>query len=674
MFSSFISGLSGEIVFDGLGFRVPSVLVENINGNKSFQVYNYKEIFQNSDVLWYGGYKQAPKDIPECGFDEVCKGTDWRLTIIMSAIAGFVFICFMAYRWYKTQKYENDVMSKDSILRFKDLTTNIIIPRATLEQIILEKGQLNPNTGVYRLNVWYEGKSLMLKKLPKSDVFVDRKVLMELKHLRDLRHPNINSFRGVTTTSPNVCILHDYLPKGSLYDILSKEDVQLDWDFKHTFISDLANGMYAIHESPIKIHGHLTSKNCLLNHRWVIEIGDFGLTEFSKKDERQTKPSKEDDHKRCEDLLWTAPENLTLPVRSSKAGDVYSFGIIVSEIINRLPPYSEREEMQSHEIIHYVRKRCIPPFRPHVSLKIGLDNRLVNLMHSCWSESPEDRPTFRQIKPIAKQIRGNKVEIIDNMISMMEKYTGELEKTVKEGTNVLIRERSKNHEFLYRSLPKPLGDAIIQGTNEIVPYDIPEHGLLMITIHEFTKLGYSAAQCIDILNDFYKLVEKVLLQHRNVYMLYAYREEIMISSGTQGYSPEATPQDLLTIAIKIANARGIFPWRHIRNKRLHLRITLHCGPGIGAVVGNKVPTFCVLGNHYEVIKVVNMNSPEEKITMTMEFRNQVKLVRQDVMKSTAELLVCTVSYTFCISLLDIFTKMLPVNILFLFFVFFMKKQ
>ena len=397
--------------------------MENIMGNRSFQV-NYNDIALNPDVLWYGGYKGEPRDIPECGFEEICEGTDWRLTIIMCCVAGAIFVCSMAYRWYKTQKYEIDVNSKDSFLRFKDLATSIIVPHASIEEIIVEKGEMNPSTGVYRLNVMYEGKSLMLKKLTKNDVFVDRKVLMELKHLRDLRHQNINSFRGVTTLSPNICVLHDYNPKGSLYDILFNEDVQLDWDFKHTFISDIACGMYAIHESPIMFHGHLTSKNCLINHRWVIEIGDFGLTEFCKKDERQIKPSIEDEHKRCADLLWTSPENLTLPVTSSKAGDVYSFGVIVSEIINRLPPYSERKEMQSHEIIHYVRKRCIPPFRPHVSLKIGLDNRLVNLMKSCWSESPEDRPTFRQIKPTAKQIRGNKVEIIDNMISMMEQYTG----------------------------------------------------------------------------------------------------------------------------------------------------------------------------------------------------------------------------------------------------------
>ena len=81
---------------------------------------------------------------------------------------------------------------------------------------------------------------------------------------------------------------------------------------------------------------------------------------------------------------------------------------------------------------------------------------------------------------------------------------------------MLLKERSKNHEFLYKSLPKPVGDAIIEGKMEIVPYDVPEQALLMITIHHFTQLGYTPEQNIDILNDFYKLVEKVKLQRERL--------------------------------------------------------------------------------------------------------------------------------------------------------------
>ena len=38
-------------------------------------------------------------------------------------------------------------------------------------------------------------------------------------------------------------------------------------------------------------------------------------------------------------LLWTAPENIGPPVKSTRPGDVYSFGIIMSEVINRSAPF-----------------------------------------------------------------------------------------------------------------------------------------------------------------------------------------------------------------------------------------------------------------------------------------------------------------------------------------------
>lgn len=40
-------------------------------------------------------------------------------------------------------------------------------------------------------------------------------------------------------------------------------------------------------------------------------------------------------------LLWTAPESISVNVaRRKKEGDIYSFGIVISDIINRLPPFS----------------------------------------------------------------------------------------------------------------------------------------------------------------------------------------------------------------------------------------------------------------------------------------------------------------------------------------------
>lgn len=60
-------------------------------------------------------------------------------------------------------------------------------------------------------------------------------------------------------------------------------------------------------------------------------------------------------------LLWTAPEltcsgatNLDQVIRSTEKADVYSFGIILSEIISRRAPYSEITVMTIEHIVQAV--------------------------------------------------------------------------------------------------------------------------------------------------------------------------------------------------------------------------------------------------------------------------------------------------------------------------------
>ena len=102
--------------------------------------------------------------------------------------------------------------------------------------------------------------------------------------------------------------------------------------------------MRYLHHSAIKYHGNLKSRNCIVDSRWVLKITDYGLPHINASQNfiRTQEPS---------DLLWTAPEHLRAISSKdqkdvqlgSQAGDVYSFSIIMQEIILRGAPFCMME-------------------------------------------------------------------------------------------------------------------------------------------------------------------------------------------------------------------------------------------------------------------------------------------------------------------------------------------
>ncbi|CAL8372793.1 unnamed protein product [Gadus morhua 'NCC'] len=83
-------------------------------------------------------------------------------------------------------------------------------------------------------------------------------------------------------------------------------------------------------------HGRLKSRNCVVDGRFVLKITDYGfneLLESQKSPKEQWTP---------EELFWTAPEFLRDPESSRRGtfkGDVYSFAIILQEVVVRGLPY-----------------------------------------------------------------------------------------------------------------------------------------------------------------------------------------------------------------------------------------------------------------------------------------------------------------------------------------------
>uniref|UniRef100_W5KM71 guanylate cyclase n=1 Tax=Astyanax mexicanus TaxID=7994 RepID=W5KM71_ASTMX len=153
--------------------------------------------------------------------------------------------------------------------------------------------------------------------------------------LRDMRQENLNLFLGLFLDSGIFGIVVEHCTRGSLEDLLNNEDMRLDWMFKSSLLLDLVRGMKYLHHRAI-IHGRLKSRNCVVDGRFVLKVTDYGLNEImisQNISQEESKPA---------DLLWTSPELLRsakLMKTGTYPGDVYSFSIIMQEVISRSAPF-----------------------------------------------------------------------------------------------------------------------------------------------------------------------------------------------------------------------------------------------------------------------------------------------------------------------------------------------
>ncbi|CAL5434647.1 unnamed protein product [Camellia sinensis] len=117
------------------------------------------------------------------------------------------------------------------------------------------------------------------------------------------------------------------MPNGSLDSHLFKDNTFLAWLTRYNITKGLAAALFYLHEEweQCVLHRDIKSSNIILDSKFNAKLGDFGLARLV-------------DHGRVSQTTvlagtmgYMAPECLVTS-KSSKESDVYSFGIVASEI------------------------------------------------------------------------------------------------------------------------------------------------------------------------------------------------------------------------------------------------------------------------------------------------------------------------------------------------------
>jgi len=231
----------------------------------------------------------------------------------------------------------------------------------------------------------YLGADVAIKRLfqdddsPDAELFIQR----EINVLQGMRHPNIVQFIGIAHhPTKRIHIVTEFIKAGDLRKLLKNQKILLSWLDRLKVAHSAACAMAYLHSRNI-IHRDLKSKNLLVEGGegapWKVKICDFGFARTTGgKGARPMTLCGTDD--------WMAPE-IILGDAYSLAADVFSFGIVLCEIITRKKISTElqRSPLDAFGLSSEKFQKLVPPECPPDFSVLALD---------CCSHQPDIRPQF----------------------------------------------------------------------------------------------------------------------------------------------------------------------------------------------------------------------------------------------------------------------------------------
>ncbi|KAG8507126.1 Guanylyl cyclase GC-E [Galemys pyrenaicus] len=482
----------------------------------------------------------------------------------------------------------------------------------------------SPNIGLY------EGDWVWLKKFPGDQHMTIRPATKTaFSKLRELRHDNVALYLGLFLAGRAdsgasgaalgdgmLAVVSEHYARGSLHDLLAQRDLKLDWMFKSSLLLDLIKGMRYLHHRGVA-HGRLKSRNCVVDGRFVLKVTDHGHGRLLEA--QRVLPESPS----AEDQLWTAPELLrdpTLERRGTLAGDVFSLGIIMQEVVCRSAPYAMLE-LTPEEVVQRVQSP--PPLcRPVVTMDQA-PTECIQLMRQCWAEQPDLRPSMDRTFDLFKSInKGRKTNIIDSMLRMLEQYSSNLEDLIQERTEELELEKQKTDRLLTQMLPpwvqrgrgwgeqresgpetswpavpRSVAEALKMGM-PVEPEYFEEVTLYFSDIVGFTTISSMSEpiEVVDLLNDLYTLFDAIIGSHDVYKVVETIGDAYMVASGLPQRNGQRHAAEIANMSLDILSAVGSFRMRHMPEVPVRIRIGLHSGPCVAGVVGLTMPRYCLFGD------------------------------------------------------------------------------
>ncbi|KAL9665601.1 hypothetical protein QQ045_021022 [Rhodiola kirilowii] len=256
-----------------------------------------------------------------------------------------------------------------------------------------------------------DGSIVAIKKLIHISGQGDREFTAEMETIGKIKHRNLVKLLGFCKVGEERLLVYEYIKFGSLDDVLhnkKKAGIKLDWLARRKIAIGAARGLAFLHHNctPHIIHRDMKSSNVLVDENLEARVADFGMARLV---------STMDTHLSVSTLAGTpgyVPPEYYQSFRCSTKGDVYSYGVVLLELLTGRQP-TESADFGDSNLVGWVKQHAKLKIRDvfdPMLLKEDPDLEIELLQHlkvacACLDDRPRRRPTMIQVMTMFKEIQ-----------------------------------------------------------------------------------------------------------------------------------------------------------------------------------------------------------------------------------------------------------------------------
>ncbi|XP_057423374.1 PTI1-like tyrosine-protein kinase At3g15890 [Lotus japonicus] len=247
-----------------------------------------------------------------------------------------------------------------------------------------------------------KGVEIAVKRLKTMTAKAEMEFAVEVEVLGRVRHKNLLGLRGFYAGGEERLIVYDYMPNHSLLTHLHGQlasDCLLDWPKRMNIVIGSAEGLAYLHHeaNPHIIHRDIKASNVLLDNEFQAKVADFGFAKLIPEGVSHLTT-------RVKGTLgYLAPE-YAMWGKVSESCDVFSFGILLLEIVSAKKPIEKLPGGIKRDIVQWVTPYFHKGVFKHIAdpkLKGNFDLEelisVITLAMRCTDGSPDKRPSMAEV-------------------------------------------------------------------------------------------------------------------------------------------------------------------------------------------------------------------------------------------------------------------------------------